>query len=134
MTEDEYPMIPDEGESLEEFRLRQKRHAQKRAVEGRTRLRLFREAVKAGEIDDLALVRGDLSQFEPLIQNWPVDRLILICNDIGRTRLIEIMMHSRLPSPRTKVGKLTFAQRAKLAKLVEAARDPIGAILSDQQP
>jgi hypothetical protein len=129
-----YPMVPDEGESLEDFRLRQKRHAQKQAVAARQRIAAFKQAIRDGQIDDLALVRGDLSQFEVLISNWPVDRLILVCNDIGRARLIEILMQSRLPSPRTRVNKLSYAQRAKLAKLIHAARDPIGAVLEEQQP
>lgn len=129
---DEYPMVPEEGETLEEFRLRQKRAAQKMAVAARTRQRLFREAIRLGQIDDLALVRGDLSQFEPMIEKWPVDRLLLSCTGIGRARLLEILVHSRLPSPRVRVGKLTYAQRANLAKLVETARDPVGAVLNDQ--
>lgn len=125
------PKEPDPGESIADFRMRQKRAAIKMAQQTRTRNKLMRLAIKKGQVDDLSLLRGDLNELEPLIKNWPLKRLLLVMNGVGEVRMQEILDFAHLKGT-TPVRRLTFEQRLHLSKLVVQARDPWGALLERQ--
>ena len=86
-----------------EPRTAQRNLAIERANAARKAKKALRMAVKANLIEDLELVRGNLAEYEPLIVKWPVDRLLLLCRDIGPARCDEVLAAMKL-SPRKKVG------------------------------
>lgn len=99
-----------------------KRTAIQMAHAAKQRIKAMRMGVIAGVIDDVALVRGDLMEYEWVIEGWPVERLVKMCRDIGPVRCDEVLMAMRL-SPRKKVGHLDWERRAVLARLIAEARE-----------
>ena len=82
----------------------------------------LRAAIKAGEVNDLEVLRGD-SPYEHLIEGWPIERLLLLMRRIGKGRVVDILDFARI-RPQTKLHKLSYAEREKLCTLVEDARKP----------
>ena len=80
----------------------------------------LREAIKAGDVDDLEVLRGD-SPYEEIVTQWPVERLMLLMRRIGRSRSTDILDFARI-RPHTKLRNLTYAQREQLCKLVADTR------------
>ena len=117
----EAPLERMDGESIADFALRRKRVYLLMANETRKRLKVLRNALRLGAIDDLELVRGNLREYEPLIERWPIERLLRACRHIGPSRSNDILDITRI-SPRTKVGKLSFAQRTEIARLIDETR------------
>ena len=93
-----------------------------RANAARKAKKALRMAVKANLIEDLELVKGNLPEYEPLIVKWPVERLLLLCRDIGPVRCDEILAAMKM-SARKKVGALSYERRETLARLVVESRE-----------
>jgi hypothetical protein len=86
----------------------------------------LREAIKAGEINDLEVLRGG-SRYEDLVRGWPVERLMLLMRRIGKSRVTDILDFCRI-RPHTKLMHLSFAQREQLALQVEEIRSRGGVL------
>jgi len=80
----------------------------------------LREAIRAGQVDDLQILRGD-SRYEDLVAGWPVERLLLLMRRIGKSRATDILDFCRV-RPETKLRNVPFARRAELAAQVEDMR------------
>lgn len=115
---------PDEP--LEDFVIRQKKEFLKAANEQRRRIKVLRRALKLKAIDDLELVKGNIPEFEPLIATWRVERLLRSCPMIGPTRCTYILQVASINAGRP-VGKISYAKRVELARLVDEVRNAYGA-------
>jgi hypothetical protein len=126
MTDAEQGWVPDGRPTPAQLREEARENARHKAIRTRQINARVRKAIKDRVIDDLALLRGDLGDFEPLIKNWTVDKMLRCCHRIGPQRAMEIMVTARL-SPRVKMSSLPYAKREQLAQLVIEARSvPVG--------
>ncbi len=103
-----------EGESLPEYRRRVKAINLGKANAQRKRISVMREALRVGALDDLALLKGQLNDYEPIVASWPIERLLKAMRWIGPARAHEILEIERI-SPRKKVADLSYKQREALA-------------------
>lgn len=110
-----------ENESLAGDRNARRLEALAKANRQRRRLKNLRIAVKAGVIDDLALLRGELDEYEPLIAGWTIIRFLPMMRRIGPARAHEILMVARV-SPNAKIRNLSYMKRGHLADLVIESR------------
>ncbi len=120
-----YPDDKLDGEEFPAYVARKKREFIDRANEQRRRLKILRRALRLGAIDDLALLRGSLNEYEPIIADWQIENLLRACPYIGKSRSNEILEAARIP-PSAKVGKLSYEKRAELARMVDTVRTPYG--------
>jgi hypothetical protein len=97
----------------------------RRAQAKRTQIAKVKAAIKDRVLDDLALLRGDLTDYEPLIADWPLDRMLKACHRIGPQRAMDILVTARL-SPHLKIGQLSYERREHLARLVIESRRVVG--------
>jgi len=114
---------PERGddEPFEDWKQRQREWAIRAANKKRAQLKVLRRAMRMGVVDDTALVRGDLNEWEPLIANWKIERLLRSCRWIGPNRSAAILEAARIP-PARKVGDLPFEKRVFMAQLMEELR------------
>ena len=82
--------------------------------------RALREAIKDEEVNDIEVLLGN-SPYEELIEEWPVERMLLMMRRIGRGRAVDILDYASI-RPHTRLRRLSFAQREHLAQLVTEAR------------
>ena len=115
----------EEGESLEDFVIRQKKEYLVAANEQRRRLKVLRRALRLRAIDDSDLVKGNIPEFEELIATWSIERLLRACPRIGPVRSHEILEAAQV-SPRAEVRKLSYAKRAELARMLDEVRSAYG--------
>jgi hypothetical protein len=116
-----------DDESLEEFQQRRKQTYLSMANAARSRLKILRRALRLGAIDDLELLRGNMPEYEPLINTWTIERLLRACRNIGPSRSNAILEAARV-SPNVKVGELSFAKRQEIARMVDDVRQAWGKV------
>lgn len=90
--------------------------ARKKAIARRQRRAQLRAACKEKKIDAIALVRGDLEEWEDDIAGWRLEQLLRIIPGIGSATAQEIYEVGKF-SPRHLVSALAPARRAELARL-----------------
>ena len=116
-------MSPDDKAQLDLVRKEQQRlDALKIANKRRSQMAKMKKAVRAGLIDDLELLRGNLTDYERLIAEWPIERLLKMMRHIGPARRAEILWTARV-SPHKPIGMMSYDLRKHLANLVEQARE-----------
>lgn len=112
---------PPEGVIAEPQRARRVANLDKANAQRKV-IKQLRVDIRDERVDDVALVKGDLAEYEPIVTKWPVERLLKACYDIGPVRAFQIMSVARV-SPSKRVGDLSWERRMLLARLVEEARD-----------
>jgi hypothetical protein len=120
-------------EAFAEMRAAQRERALAMANETRQRGKKVREALRQRRLDPFALIAGTTTDVvgdpelanavEETVANWTLEKVLGNTPGVGPVRRHEILSVFRA-SPRMRLGALTYARRAELAKLVRAARDP----------
>lgn len=105
---------------ISDARNRQRLAALEASKRVRARRKELRLAVKAGDIDPLKLIAGELDEWEDDIAAWRVEQLLRIVPSVGSVTLQEILTAFQI-SPRAKVRAMTYKRRGDLAKLVADA-------------
>lgn len=107
-----------------EFRARQRLRALENANRQRKVIKAMRAALRAGAVDELELLRGNVDKYEPVIAKWPVLRVLKLMYGIRDARAIEVLTWGHV-APSRQIRDLTFEKRSELARLVQDARKEI---------
>jgi hypothetical protein len=97
-------------------RKRQLALARQKSIARRQRRSKLRFACKSGEVDPIALLRGELEEWEDDIAGWRLEQLVMIVPGIGSATAQEVYEVGKF-SPRQLVSSLSSARRAELARL-----------------
>lgn len=90
--------------------------ALKKANEVRAQMLRLREGAKRGEIDAIAVIRGDVEEWEPLIEKWTLEKLLRLVPGLGPVTAQEVFEVGRF-SPTMRVRALNPDRRKELARL-----------------
>lgn len=80
----------------------------------------LREAMKAGNVDPIALLAGELEPYEEIIEGWRLEPLLHSIPGIGSAVATEIYMVGKF-SPNMRVRALSKSRREELARLCAQA-------------
>lgn len=101
-----------------EDRQRQREEAAKRSAQVRKQRKAICEKMKKGEIDALALVRGELAPLEPFLKRWKLEftlKAIPGIGPVGRIRILEAWGKS----PNRRLGDMSVEEREQISSMIE---------------
>lgn len=94
-----------------------------RAQQARVDQSRLKARMKSGEVDDLELLRGNITGADQqLADGMRLGPLLYACRGVGeakRQQILEVF----IASPRTKLKQLSYERRGHLAKVVRGARE-----------
>lgn len=105
---------------LGDSRRRQQLAALEKSKRVRARRKQVRALARSGQLDPIALIAGNLDEWEDDVAGWRIEQLLDVVPGVGAVTKQEVFYVFAV-SPRTKVRALTYERRAKLAKLLADA-------------
>jgi len=105
----------------ETVRDRQRRHALKKANAVRLQRKNLKALVKSGEVDAIALIRGENAEWEPIVLDWPLSQVLRMVPGVGQMVELEVYNEGNF-GPSLKLSALSDSRRDQLADLCKEAR------------
>lgn len=90
-------------------------------VETRKRRAELKAALKSGDVDPIALLRGDYEEWEPVIARWRLEQLLPAVPGVGSAIMHEIMVAGPF-APTQRMSSLRPQRRHRLAETTAELR------------